>query len=321
MNTFDLLKYFGCKSSPMEEAAVREWLANDPDGSHLKKYKDARYIFEGMTLYGEEAKAERIENAKKRPGIFKSIFRYSVAAVVAALVMFGTASIVMNQTIDRIAQSTEAVYVPSGKTMELTLEDGTKLWLNSGTKIEYPTVFGRKSRNVKVIDGEVLFDVTKDEKRPFTVSTFASDIRVLGTKFDVVADEDGGIFKTSLIRGKVSVTSNCDKNDRIILSPDQSVTMADGRLAVSQMSDPMSEICWTDGLVNLTDLPFDQLMRRFEKVYNVRIVIDREEMPEIRYSRGKVRVSDGVDHALEMLSKASDFKWSHDRNTNVITIR
>ncbi|HBH09535.1 MAG TPA: Fe2+-dicitrate sensor protein, partial [Rikenellaceae bacterium] len=56
-------------------------------------------------------------------------------------------------------------------------------------------------------------------------------------------------------------------------------------------------------------------------VYNVRIVIDRKDMPEIRYSRGKVRVSDGVDHALEMLSKASDFKWSHDRDTNVITIR
>ena len=321
MNTFDLLRYFGCKSSPEEEAAVREWLASDPDGSRLKKYKDARYIFEGMILYGDKAKAEREENAKKRPGIFKVIFRYSAAAVVAALVMFGTASVVRNQTIDRIAQSTESVYVPSGKTMELTLEDGTKLWLNSGTKIEYPTVFGRKSRNVKVIDGEVLFDVTKDEKRPFTVSTFASDIRVLGTKFDVVADEDGGIFKTSLIRGKVSVISNYDKNDRIILSPDQSVTMADGRLVVSQMSDPVSEICWTDGLVNLTDLPFDQLMRRFENVYNVRIEIASDVMPEIRYSRGKVRVSDGVDHALEMLSKASDFKWEHDRNTNVITIR
>ncbi len=321
MNTFDLLKYFGCKSSPDEEAAVREWLVNDPDGSRLKKYKDARYMFEGMTLYGDEAKAERVENAKKRPGIFKVIFRYSAAAVVAALVMFGTASVVRNQTIDRIAQSTESVYVPSGKTMELTLEDGTRLWLNSGTRIEYPTVFGRKSRNVKILGGEVLFDVTKDAKRPFTVSTFASDIKVLGTKFDVVADEEGGIFKTSLIRGKVSVSSNYDKNDRIILSPDQSVTMADGRLVVSQMTDPMSEICWTDGLVNLTDLPFDQLMRRFENVYNVRIVIDREEMPEIRYSRGKVRVSDGVDHALEMLSKASDFKWSHDRNANVITIR
>ena len=78
MNTFDLLKYFGCKSSPKEEAEIREWLANDPDGSHLKKYKDARYIFEGMTLYGDETKAERTE-AVRRPGIFKVIFRKFLA--------------------------------------------------------------------------------------------------------------------------------------------------------------------------------------------------------------------------------------------------
>ncbi len=321
MNTFDLLKYFGCKSSPKEEAAVHEWLANDPDGSHLKKFKDARYVFEGMTLYGDKAQVKKVENAKKRPGIVKVIFRYSAAAVVAALVMFGTASVVRNQTIDRIARSTESVYVPSGKTMELTLEDGTRLWLNSGTRIEYPTVFGRKSRNVKVVAGEVLFDVTRDERRPFSVSTFASDIKVLGTKFDVVADEAAGIFKTSLIRGEVCVSSRFDENDQVMLRPDQSVTMSDGHLVISEMSDPMSEICWTDGLVNLTDLPFDQLMKRFENVYNVKVEIDRNDMPAIRYSRGKVRVSDGVDHALEMLSKASDFKWEHDRNTNVITIR
>ncbi len=320
MNTSDLLKYFECKSTPAQEAEINDWLANDPDGSKLKKFKDARFIFEGMMLYGGESGASGQER-KKRPSAFRRVVRYSAAAAVAALMLAGTASLVRNHTIDRIAENTETVYVPSGKTMELTLEDGTRLWLNSGTKIEYPAVFARKSRRVKVIDGEVLFDVAKDEKRPFTVSTFASDVRVLGTRFDVQADEKNGIFRTSLIRGSVSVTSNVDRNDRIVLKPDQTVCMTDGRLVVSEMSDPMSVICWTDGLVNLTDLPFDQLMRRFENVYDVRIRIERDEMPVIRYSRGKVRVSDGVDHALEMLSKASDFEWSHDKNNNVITIR
>ena len=96
--------------------------------------------------------------------------------------------------------------------------------------------------------------------------------------------------------------------------------MMNGRLVVASIEDSSSVICWRDGLVNLTDLPFDQLMKRFEKVYNVKIVIERSEMPQIRYSRGKVRVSDGVDHALEMLSRASDFNWNHDRNSNIITI-
>lgn len=316
MDTSLLLKYLECHVSPEEERAVREWLANDPDGSRAKKYKDAHFIFEGMTVHAEK----RQEILVKRPSVLKRVVRYVAAAAVVAFMIAGTAMLVRNNTMDMMAEKTESVYVPSGKTMELTLEDGTKMWLNSETRIEYPSVFGRKTRNVRLLRGEVLFDVTHDEKRPFTVSTFASDVCVLGTKFDVLADENNGSFQTSLIRGLVKVINKFDENDSVILKPDQSVSMMNGRLVVASIEDSSSVICWRDGLVNLTDLPFDQLMKRFEKVYNVKIVIERSEMPQIRYSRGKVRVSDGVDHALEMLSRASDFNWNHDRNSNIITI-
>lgn len=316
MDTSLLLKYLECHVSPEEERAVHEWLANDPDGSHAKKYKDAHFIFEGMTIHADK----RLELSARRPSVLKRIARFAAAAAVAAFVIAGTAVLVRNNTLDMVAEKIETVYVPAGKTMELTLEDGTRMWLNSGTKIEYPSIFGRKSRNVKLLSGEVLFDVTRDEHRPFTVNTFASDIRVLGTKFDVLADEENGSFQTALIRGSVKVISKFDENDSIVLKPDQSVSMMNGHLVVAGIEDSSSVICWRDGLVNLTDLPFDQLMKRFEKVYNVKIVIERSEMPQIRYSRGKVRVSDGVDHAFEMLSRASDFNWNHDRNSNIITI-
>ena len=316
MDTSLLLKYLECHVSPEEERAVREWLANDPDGSHAKKYKDAHFIFEGMTIHADK----RLELSARRPSVLKRIARFAAAAAIAAFVIAGTAVLVRNNTLDMVAEKIETVYVPAGKTMELTLEDGTRMWLNSGTKIEYPSIFGRKSRNVKLLSGEVLFDVTRDEHRPFTVNTFASDIRVLGTKFDVLADEENVSFQTALIRGSVKVISKFDENDSIVLKPDQSVSMMNGHLVVTGIEDSSSVICWRDGLVNLTDLPFDQLMKRFEKVYNVKIVIERSEMPQIRYSRGKVRVSDGVDHAFEMLSRASDFNWNHDRNSNIITI-
>lgn len=290
MDTSLLLKYLECHVSPEEERAVREWLANDPDGSHAKKYKDAHFIFEGMTIHAEKKQ----EILVKRPSVLKRVVRYVAAAAVVAFMIAGTAMLVRNNTMDMMAEKTESVYVPAGKTMELTLEDGTKMWLNSETRIEYPSVFGRKTRNVRLLSGEVLFDV--------------------------LADENNGSFQTSLIRGLVKVINKFDENDSVILKPDQSVSMMNGRLVVASIEDSSSVICWRDGLVNLTDLPFEQLMRRFENVYNVKIVIERSDMPEIRYSRGKVRVSDGIDHALEMLSRASDFNWKHDRNSNSITI-
>lgn len=323
INTMLLLKYLRCATSPDEERFVREWLANDVDGSHARKYKEAHLIFEGITLYGL-IPSERREAAGRsdfRPSFMRRVAGYAAAAAVAVFAAVGTGVIVKNNTLDAIAQKTESVYVPAGKTMELTLEDGSRLWLNSGTEIEYPAVFARKSRNVKLIKGEALFDVVHDEDRPFTVSTFASDVRVLGTRFDVQAEEERGFFQTSLLKGMVRVSSKFNVDDNVILHPDQSVTMNNGRLQVSSMTDASSVICWKDGLVNLTGLPFDQLMKKFENVYNVQIHIERQDMPEIRYSRGKVRVSDGIDHALEMLSKASDFKWIHDKNSNIVVIR
>lgn len=321
INTLILLRYFEGKTSAREESEIENWLAGDADGSRAKKFKDARYVFEGMTVHGAEMAHAKASASYKRPTFLKRMAGWTAAAAAVALIVLATARIVRNNTLDAIAENMETVYVPSGKTMELTLEDGTHLWLNSGTKIEYPSVFGRKSRNVNVLRGEVLFDVTRDENRPFTVSTFASDVKVLGTKFDVLADEELGLFRTSLMRGAVSVSSHLDAKDVVVLRPAQEVRMEGGRLLVSEIVDPQSVICWADGLVNIADVPFDMLMKRFERAYNVKIDIDRAEMPVIRYSRGKVRVSDGIDHALDMLSKASDFTWSHDHNTNVITIR
>ncbi len=321
IDTLTLLRYFEGKSTPQEEIEIDKWLAGDGDGSRTKKFQDARFIFEGMTLYGNEPSVVNASAGSRRSGFVSRVIRYCVAAAVVAFMIIGTATVVRNNTIDEIAENIKTVYVPSGKTMELTLEDGSRLWLNSGTKIEYPSVFGRKSRNIKLLRGEVLFNVTKDEDRPFTVSTFASDVKVLGTEFDVLADEEDGLFRTSLIKGSVSVNSNLDRSVHLVLKPSQEVCLTDGKLVVSEISDIASVACWTDGLINLADIEFDKLMQRFEKAYDVKIEIDRTELPVIRYSRGKVRVSDGVDHALEMLSKASDFTWSHNKNTNVITIR
>lgn len=85
--------------------------------------------------------------------------------------------------------------------MELTLEDGSRLWLNSGTELEYPAVFSRKSRDVVLHSGEVMFDVANDGRRPFNVETYASTISVLGTKFNVSVDEASGEFSAALLRG------------------------------------------------------------------------------------------------------------------------
>ena len=100
---------------------------------------------------------------------------------------------------------------------EETKDRVTLSTMHSAKGLEYPVVFG-KTRSVK-LSGEALFDVAPDRKHPFIVQTFASDIRVLGTKFNVLADAERGEFTTTLIEGQVQVTNRANSNERITMYP------------------------------------------------------------------------------------------------------
>ena len=108
--------------------------------------------------------------------------------------------------------------VPAGQRVELVLEDGTRVWLNSKSKLTYPTSFGKKEREV-ILDGEGYFEVTKNEKAPFIVKTHKYDIKVLGTTFNISAYQNKlSAFETSLLEGAVEVFSS-NNTEHVSLTP------------------------------------------------------------------------------------------------------
>lgn len=237
-----------------------------------------------------------------------------IAAVIALMVgsMYGMREFVFHEMSGQMT----VFEVPAGQRINLDLADGTHVWLNSGSRIEYPVVFGRKSRNVKV-SGEAMFDVKSDAGRPFVVETFASTIEVLGTKFNVEADEAAGRFSTALIRGKVKVST---ERQEVVLYPDQTVDLVNGKLVVAPTDDPAT-LLWTEGILSMKNVTFEELMTKFEKLYDVRIVYRCQTMPVIEFSSGKIRVADGIDHALKVLQHVAKFTYERDEETNVIYIK
>ena len=315
MDSYQLLKYLKGSCSPKEEAEIQHWLADDPDGSHKETYRQMHNIYNGMTLYGGSSRKEA------RPVSWWRRFAVWSGAAAAAAALF--AGVLVHQhhaTIDRLAAQTEIIRVPQGQSLQLDLEDGTKIWLNGGTEIERPAVFGRKDRRLTVRHGEVLLDVVKDEKHPFYVETFASTVKVLGTRFDVEVDETAGEFAVTLLRGRV-VAQGKDSRETVALQPDERLALENGRLAKSRVTNRSAVDCWTEGLIDVSGIPFDALMRKFEKAFDVRIVLDRDEIPTISYTRGKIRISDGIEHALDVLQVAADFTYERDFDSNTIIIK
>lgn len=316
-----LFRYFSNEASADEVAQIEQWLEEAP--ARQSEFDSAHYLFNAMILHSDELSKMTtpgaLEKTSRKSKVRRLVYRYAAAA--AAVVIAGLSGVFVEREINynKMTAQTNVLEVPAGQRMSVTLSDGTQVQLNGNSKIEYPVIFSRKQRNVK-LSGEAFFEVKHDERHPFIVETFASKVEVLGTRFNVYADEASEYFSTALVDGKVKVTTNDETAEQVVLAPDEMVKFVNNHLVVTKV-DAENLISWTEGYVNLADTDFASLMHRFENVYGVKIVIDRETMPEIGYKSGKIRVSEGVNFALKLLQHECKFTYTENYETNTITIR
>jgi ferric-dicitrate binding protein FerR (iron transport regulator) len=201
--------------------------------------------------------------------------------------------------------------------VNITLSDGTKVCLNALSELQYPTFFEGKVRKVK-LKGEAFFDVTHNDDQPFIVETNRYNIEVLGTTFDVLAYPNTDTFFTSLLKGKVRITNINIPGNPIILNPNEQAYCLNNKLTIRQIPDP-DAFNWREGLLCFKHNSFQTLMHRFEECYDLQIVISKHPVPENEFT-GKIRISDGIDHALRVLQKNTQFTYRWDDKMRVIFI-
>lgn len=332
-----LYRYFRNEASDQEIGQIEKWLAADP--SHQKEFDAAHMLFNVMALQEAGYEERKEVFSSQFAGVGRDSARSAVpdrrrirvflksaaaaAAVVLSVLTAGYAGVRMGQ--DRVygefSAKSNAVSVPAGDKMTITLQDGTEIHLNGGSTLEYPVLFAGNDRRVR-LSGEAYLDVAKDQEHPFVVETYASEIEVLGTKFNVLADESNGQFSTVLVSGKVKVTTlggPSGEYEQVILNPEEKAMIVDNHLVVSRVI-PGDEVSWKDGYINLRGVGFEDLMHRFERMYGADIIISRQDMPEVGYLSGKIKVSEGIDFALHLLQEACDFTYVKDERTGSIII-
>ena len=103
------------------------------------------------------------------------------------------------------------------------------------------------------------------------------------------------------------------------LKPNDIANLSNGHLFIEPITDP-EILCWIEGLISISGLPFDELMEKFERAFDVKIDITLTTLPNIKNVSGKIRVNDGIDKALHILQYTADFSYRKDSDTNVVTI-
>lgn len=192
--------------------------------------------------------------------------------------------------------------VPYGRRAELTLADGTKLWVNAGTKVVYPTDFKNK-REINV-SGEVFLDITPDKKKPFIVKTEDFSVEVLGTSFNVMSYPDSNIEKSvALVNGAVKINSS---GTDFTLKPEELFTKK-GEIQKVKKTDISKYTLWIEGIYQFKSKKLAEVMSRISRYYGVSIECESQCAELI--CNGKLDMKDDLERVLNGVAKAAEVSW------------
>ena len=173
-----------------------------------------------------------------------------------------------------------------GMVTNFSLADGTKVWLNSGSELCFPSRFDKDSREVE-LRGEAFFQVTKNEKLPFRVNTKDLKIDVLGTSFNVISYTDEYQSEVILVEGKVRLSEGTGYNEKEIgtmYSGQRTIFSGEpGNIKIEDV-EVDKYIAWRDGNLIFRDDPMEDVIRRLGRWFNVTIIVNDPEIKSYVYT-------------------------------------
>lgn len=212
-----------------------------------------------------------------------------------------------------VGEEYHTMEVPRGAEYNLTLSDGTKVWLNADTRLKFPTHFNSGKRYVE-LTGEAYFQVSRDETRPFIVHSGDIDVRVLGTEFCIRNYTDKATLAT-LVKGSVEVTDFDGR--QMILKPGQQTVTANGYTSVRDV-ETIYYTSWKDGYFIFENTPLEEIMEELSLWYDCQYFFQNTAAAELRIT-ARLKKYDEIDVLLGILSKTNEIQM--EKKGNAIMIR
>ena len=297
-----LYKFFDGKASREEKEAVRIWLESSPENEQ-ELFKE-REFFDALLLTGS-TKVAGMEK-KSRP-FYRTVLleAIKIAAVFAITVASGT--YFYKSEICKIGEAMNTITVPAGQRANLTLADGTNVWLNARSEMRYPAVFTGNKREI-TLDGEAYFEVAKNKEIPFYVNTETNQVRVVGTHFNVCAYKGSNEFETTLVEGIVDIYAYDNERPLTRLTKNEFFGSYQGKYKKAVLPS-YDYLRWREGLYCFDDSPFSCILTKLEKYYNVKITVENPKVLNYRCT-GKFKEQDGVEHILKVIQKDHPFTYT-----------
>jgi ferric-dicitrate binding protein FerR (iron transport regulator) len=352
-----LVSYLAGSADATEREQVIGWIRSSQENKqYFEELRDvyiSSKLSQSDSLYHVDASLERVKarhyknlvlglekaDREKTRRFRLNFMKYAALALLILSLGIVGFRYTRNKPVIASAEIWNTIEAPFGSRARLTLADGTRVWLNAGSQLKYSSKFAQHNRKV-ILNGEAYFDVAKDEKNQFIVSTSRLDIKVFGTQFNVKAYSEENTIQTTLVEGSVTierkgiggrgertVTLNPNETATFYISDKKGVTPAktvekEGmqdkesrnteKLEILSNINPVVFTSWKDSRWIIDSDPLSDLAVKLERRYNVKIIIDEKELREYKFS-GTIK-DETLEQVLSVIKLSAPINYSIHNN-------
>lgn len=320
MNEEKLVGYIrGDVTSEIEIVEILDWIEASADNQNKYNQLKNLWVATGLDHPAEieipafsypEPKRIELQNV-----LFSPLLKYAAVFILAFVLGSLSLYFINRSQNNQLSSLYNTIEVPNGERSQILLYDGTRVWLNSGTKFKYPVAFSRNTRDVYV-EGEAFFDVAKDKKHPFIVNAGQLKVKVLGTRFNVCAYPEDGEYYTTLEEGSVNA-SNINNGEQVTLNPGEQVVLnrkTDG-LKYQKVNTELYT-SWKENLLKFDDATFDEVIKKMERWYDIKITVDPSVNTKERFTM--TIKTESLREMLALVSKTTKINYEIKVNSVLI---
>jgi len=202
-----------------------------------------------------------------------------------------------------------SLIVPYGKRSALTLADGSRVWLNSGSVLKFPAQFGGDRREIHLTSGEIYVEAVYDRGKPFYVQTGNFDVKVYGTQFNI-SNYPSSPQSVVLVEGSVGLQSKGHKE--LLITPSEKAVYSGSGTFVTQKIDVNQFVCWKDGYLSFCKTPMSEVLQQIGRYYNLSFDFQNVVNLQKRTCTGKIYLSDNLDNVMETIALLSSTRYEKE---------
>ena len=311
-------------ASAEEAKRVAQWFATDAGSAYLSEAFDLDMksirpgnedLYVPHAIPSEEV-WRRIKKQIRRYRVHRMLFR--VAAVVLPFVLLLGLYYQVDSRVELFGDTGyEEVYVPKGERLQMMFQDGTKVYLNSDTRLRYPKKFGLDSREVE-LSGEAYFVVSKNEKRPFIVELDGPSIHVTGTAFNVQSYPDEKEITVSLDEGRINMQLVSDKEIPVLPGQQAVYDKEHDACRILRGEDMEYLSMWKQDIIAFKDTPLSEVLVKLRRWYDVAFEVSGDVPEDLLITLTSEQTL--LENVLRDLGKITPLTFEYDAKKRLVRV-